>query len=112
MDEYGCFRATKEDWESLATLYKATRNIVFAYSEDQIGCYVISLNGGFTKFGIMPFGGSPEGRIWVGVFGKGSSHLGWASHASYVGEKLGLARGDAEQITRLLNELGTRVTDS
>ena len=112
MDQYGCFRNSKEDFDELAKFFSLSKNIVFAYSEDQIGCIIVSLNANFTKLGVMPFGGNPTGRIWVSVYGRGCNHLSYNSDAKYVAEKLNIRGEESEWIARILNEIASRTGDT
>ncbi len=110
MDQYGCYRNTKDDFDELAANYKATRNILFAYSENQIDCINICLNGSFRKLGTMPFGGNPTGRIWISCYGKGvPNHFSFKDKYPYISEKMHVEEWCAKWIQNILNEIGDRV---
>lgn len=99
MDEYGCMRLTKEDAREARDALAKSGNVVFALSGDQIGAMVILVSTKFEKLGVMPFGGNPTGRAYVGVYGQGCNHFSMDSiHPSYFQEKLKLHLGDAETL--------------
>lgn len=110
MDEYGTFRATKEDWDALADLFKQKENILFPYSADAQSAMIISINREFLREGTMPFGGNPVGRAWISVLGRGADHIDIDNeqHASYLGEHIGLPSDNATHLAELLNELRNR----
>lgn len=110
MDHYGCYRNTKSDFDELAANYKETCNILFAYSENQVDCINICLNGSFRKLGTMPFGGNPTGRIWVSCYGKGvPNHFKFGDNASYISEKMHVEMWAAQWISNILSEIGARL---
>lgn len=110
MDEYGTFRATKEDWDELAKMFREKENILFPYSADAQSAMIISINREYIKKGTMPFGGNPQGRAWVSVLGRGADHIDIDNeqHGNYLGEHLGLPDDSATQLAELLNELRKR----
>ena len=110
MDEYGTFRATKEDWDELAERLNKKENILFPYSANAQSAMVISINREFERLGTMPFGGNPSGRAWISVLGRGADHIDIDSEqqGSYLGEHLGLPSDNAVQLAELLNELRKR----
>ena len=112
MDEYGTYRATKEDWDELAKLFSEKENILFPYSADAQSAMIISINREYIKKGTMPFGGNPEGRAWVSILGRGADHIDIDSeqHGIYLEEHLGLPNDNAKQLADLLNELKKRRT--
>jgi hypothetical protein len=101
-DQYGCMRAdSREDamevWEALDRAGSA----VFALSGDQVGAMVIFVSRVFEKLGVMPFGGNPHGRAYVGVLKRGCGHLSMQdTHPSYIGEQLNLTGDDAETFAK------------
>ncbi len=109
MDEYGCFRNNEKDYDELAHEFKQSGNIVFSYSYDGVGAMVINLNGTFKKLGVMPFGGQPNGRIYVGVYGVGCNHVNWDSDPYYIREKLRICLADAEGLSNLFKEMHRRL---
>jgi hypothetical protein len=112
MDEYGTYRATTEDWDELAALFKEKENILFPYSADAQSAMIISINREFFKKGNMPFGGNPAGRAWISVLGRGADHIDIDNeqHATYLQEHIGLPSDNAAQVAQLLNELRKRRT--
>lgn len=110
MDEYGTFRATKEDWDELANFFDEKENILFPYSADARSAIIISINREFLKKGNMPFGGNPTGHAWISILGRGADHIDLDNeqYASYLEEHLGLPSDNAVQLAELLNELRKR----
>lgn len=97
MDEYGCMRVTQEDALEVRQSLAQGGSVVFALSGDQIGAMIICVTTQFEKLGVMPFGGNPIGRAYVGVYGRGCSHLAMGeTHPSYISEKLNLTQEDAK----------------
>lgn len=108
MDEYGCFRSTKEDFDEIKLELDKHGTIVFAYSKDQIGCLVISLSSKFQVLGKIPFGGNPRGAVYVGIYGFGASHFSRQKiHADYFTEKLGIGQEEAGWLEELWDGLWT-----
>lgn len=101
MDEYGCFRHTREDAREVARALDERDSVVFCYSHDQMGAMLILLCESFLKLGTMPFGGQPEGRMYVGIFGRGCGHLSKEKGPaqSYIDEKLNLKGDDGEKFS-------------
>jgi hypothetical protein len=98
MDEFGCYRHTTEDAAEVAKQLNANGTVVFPYSYDQVGCMLVLISNNFAKLGVMPFGGNPDGRNYVGIFGRGCGHLSAENGPveSYVEEKLNLQGEDAK----------------
>ena len=98
MDEYGSFRNTKEDAKELREAMKTSQHdIVFAWSYNQIDCYIFHVSQNFDVLGIMPFGGNPRSRVYVGLYGKGCNHFSKDEiHPSYWEEKLRIDKQGAE----------------
>ena len=106
-DEYGCF-----DKESLSELNKEWQthgNIIFAYSPNKIDAYVIEMNKSAKKLGKMPFGGDPEGRVWVSVYSRGANHFSLTRDTSegYLREKLGVDPTCAGALSDIFKALGS-----
>lgn len=118
MDEYGTFRATPEDWDALAMQLTWMKPIIFPYSADGEGAFIIALTPHLHKFGVFPFFGRYGiTDLLVTVVGKGGFWFEFYERprpydASYVGPKLNLGLCDAAQITELLNELSRRVNNA
>ncbi len=110
MDEFGTYRAVKEDWDELASLFSEKENILFPYSADAQSAMIISINREFLKKGTMPFGGNPAGRAWISILGRGADHIDIDSeqHGTYLQEHLSLPSDNAAQLAELLNELRKR----
>lgn len=101
MDEYGCLGINKDDAENVRQALRQSGAAVFALSGDQVGAMIVHVNTQFEKIGVMPYGGNPIGRAYVGVYGRGCNHLSMeTTHAGYIGEKLGLHRNDAETLAK------------
>lgn len=97
MDQYGCIRLDEDDAKLIRDALIRSQAVVFSLSGDQVGAMVICLTTNFDKIGVMPFGGNPTGRIYVGVYGRGCNHLApEPTHAGYIAEKLNLSPSDAE----------------
>lgn len=114
-DKYGCFRNTGEDFDSLAKLLKDSLGVPvlfpYSYSYDEQTCLIILIVPTFIRAGTFPFGGNPNGRVYVGVYGRGCTHLGWEHemHPSYAEEKLDLGHEDARGFAELWNALRERL---
>lgn len=97
MDNYGCMRVTAEDAAELRAALARSGSVVFALSGDQAGAMVILVSDQFEKVGVMPFGGNPMGRAYVGVYCRGCNHLSKEKiHEGYIAEKLGLGPVDSK----------------
>ena len=106
MDAYGCFRPTPEDFAEIKRSLKSFGTLVFPYSGDEIGCVILLISTNFTPIGIMPFGGNPNGSVYIGVYGRGLNHLPIKGlHPNYIKEKLGVTGDEAEWISQLWNYL-------
>lgn len=101
MDEYGTYEP--EDAEVLAYELKECGTIVFPYSADKVTAFIILISMDFIKYGIMPFGGNPDGRYYVGIYGKGCHHLSLKEHGNYIAEKLNICDESGEHLQRLFN---------
>jgi len=104
MDEYGTLGL--EDCEKIA--YEIEHgNVVFPFSIDKQTCHIIVITKYFLKMGVMPFGGNPTGRYYVGIYGKGCSHMAINGRESigYIAEKLNVDEKSAEDIQRLFEGL-------
>ncbi len=97
-DEFGCMRASsREDAMAVRQALDQAGSVVFPLSGDQIGAMVINVTTKFDKLGVMPFGGNPYGRAYVGVYGRGCNHLAMQdTDPNYIGEKLNIAGDDAK----------------
>ena len=101
MDHYGCMRHSPEDAAEVALALHDHGTVVFPYSFDQIGCMVIFVSIAFEKLGVMPYGGNPEGRAYMGVYGRGCAHISLQKqieYQSYLDEKLNLGAVEAEHL--------------
>jgi len=97
MDEYGSFRNTKEDAQELRKAIDHNLDVVFAWSHNRVDGYIFHVSPNFEVLGIMPYGGNPRGRVYVGLYGKGCNHFSKSDiHASYWEEKLGIDKYGAE----------------
>lgn len=102
MDDYGCARLTKEDAKEIWTALDRTGSVVFPLTAgDSIGCMIVIITRIFEKVGVMPFGGNPTGRMYVGIYGRGCNHFSMDSiHAGYFEEKLQISREEAETFSK------------
>lgn len=97
MDEYGSFRNTKEDAKELREKIDHNLDVVFVWSHNQIDGYIFHVSPNFEALGIMPFGGNPRGRVYVGLYGKGCNHFSKKDiHPSYWEEKLNIDKEAAD----------------
>lgn len=97
------------DAKMLAKHLKRGENIVFSFCVDKVTSYVMMIIPEFTKFGVLPFGGDPDGYFYVGILRRGFFHFDLKTremHHGYVGEKLDLGNDDAKNVTDMLNEIG------
>lgn len=109
MDDYGCFADVESDYEELAREYVRCKNITFAWSRNQTDAYIITLNGAFKKFGVLPFGGKPDNFTLISVLLRGAFWFDLYSyaelHPNYVREKLGVGGGSADDLAYLITKL-------
>lgn len=117
MDEYGSFRHTKEDALEVATALREDpheHTVVFAYSHDQVGSMLVTLSENFSVLGVMPFGGNPRGRMYVGIYGRGCGHLSLEKgpHHSYLEEKLNLEGEDGEKFAEFYSWIVEALNDA
>jgi hypothetical protein len=106
MDQYGSFQNTKRDALEIKAQLRTHETIVISYSGDQVGAMLLLLCDRFTRVGVMPFGGNPDGRIYVGVYGFGCSHFSrQPTHYSYFMEKLKIGECEAKWLEELWENL-------
>ncbi len=107
------FCANPDDWDDLAEYIKDTGNVVFPYVLDGGGALILIINREFMKCGLMPFGGSPDGRIYVTVFGRGSDHFesNFADGRipTDLGTRLGITAIEAVAVAQLFRALNERL---
>lgn len=98
MDEYsGIMRLKKEDAMRVRAILDKSGSAVFTLSEDTFGALIALVCIRFETIGVMPFGGSPVGRAYVGIYRFGCGHLPLeAVDGGYIAEKLGLYTHDSE----------------
>lgn len=102
MDQYGSFSNSENDIQEIRWALSKNGNICFAWSYNQIDGFIVLVNCNFMKLGTMPFGGNPDGRVYVSVYGKGCNHFSPEEHhPSYFAEKLNLDREAAEGFAQL-----------
>jgi hypothetical protein len=103
MDEYGTFENTELDAKTIREKIEQA-SVVFAWSHNKIDAYIFTIVKDFNVVGVMPFGGSPRQRIYVGLYGKGCNHFSTNDiHAGYWEEKLNLDSGGAESWANFWN---------
>lgn len=97
MDQYGSFESTEADAREIRKAIDENLDIVFAWSHNKTDCYIFHISPNFEVLGVMPFGGNPRCRVYVGLYGKGCNHFSRTdTHAGYWQEKLNLDRDGAE----------------
>jgi hypothetical protein len=108
MDEYGSYRNTSEDMKEIREKLLWNRTIVIPYSSDQIGSLILMMSVNFVipDGVIMPFGGNPRGRVYLGVYGFGCNHFPMEpTHWSYFQEKLRMGECEAKWLEELWKNL-------
>lgn len=104
MDEYGCYRNNESDWKEISNSLKKIGSVVFPYSNGNGCCMIILICDRYEQMGIMPFGGKPDGRLYVGIYGRGCNHLSTKQiHPSYIEEKLTKNPEDASIFAEMWN---------
>lgn len=102
-DEYGCCRLDPAHAKKVFDALISRGTVVFPLSGDAIGCMIVLVSTDFLKIGIMPYGGNPSGRAYVGVYGHGFNHLSMDKepiHPGYLKEKLNLSEQDADTFSK------------
>jgi hypothetical protein len=106
MDQYGSFRNTDEDVQELRESLQDNDNICFAWSHNQVDGFIVLITKDFKKLGTMPFGGNPDERVFVSLYGRGCNHFSPKdTHASYFAEKLNMDKEAAEGFAWLWTRL-------
>lgn len=96
MDEYGILQVTKEDAMTVREAIRITGSCVFSLNTSESTAQIFLVSTRFIKLGLMPWGGNPDGRFFVGAMKIGCAHFGPRdTHPSYIEEKLGLCEEDA-----------------
>jgi hypothetical protein len=109
MDKYGSMRIDQESADQVRNALDEFGSVVFAFSGDQMGSLIILLCRDFEKLGVMPFGGKPDGRIYLGLYGRGCNHFSMEPiHPNYFKEKLDLADEEAEWLSQFWDLLWNR----
>ncbi len=112
MDEFQCLTVTQDDANTVRAILDEMGAIVFPLSGDSIGCMIILICNSFVKLGVMPFGGKPDERVYVGVYGIGCNHFApEETHASYFAEKLKLGDYDARTLAMFWSMIWSRPVD-
>ena len=97
LDEYGSVENNAEGAKLVSDQLLNTGAVCFSWSHNKVDAYIFILTKQFSKVGMMPFGGNPAGRIYVGLFGKGANHFCKENtHAYYWADKLNMDKGGAE----------------
>ena len=102
MDQYGTFQCTKTDAVEIRdAINESDKPVVFAWSHNQTDCYIFVIAKNFTKLGTMPFGGNPQGRVYVSLYGRGANHfsMNFINH-QYWQEKLNIDGNGAHDWAR------------
>lgn len=113
MNEYGSYDNLSFDYREIAVNLKENGAIVFAWSPNEIDCFIVFMSMNFKKLGIMPFGGNPEGRVYVALYGKGAAHhfnLAKDTDPSYIQEKMLCTEFTATQMSMLFEKINKELT--
>lgn len=101
MDAYGTLTVCQEDADTVYQALAQSGACVFSLASGDGGALIVSLTSQFEKIGVMPFGGNPIGRVYVGLYGRGCNHLAMsATHPGYIEEKLGIPQVEAEELSK------------
>ena len=112
MDKYDCYGTNDHDLKIIANEFIESGNILFTISSTKSGWYRISLNDKFDQLGIMPFGGNPNGKIWVSVMATGCNHLDRRdAHADYIAEKIRCTKDCADIIVLIFDTIQMLLQD-
>lgn len=97
-DEYGVLQVDENDAKLVREALDRTGSVVFPLpSGDGFGCMIITITTKFEKVGVMPFGGNPTGRAYVGVYGRACNHFEMdETFPGYFAEKLNIGKEEAE----------------
>lgn len=114
MDEWGCLRATEEDWEYIETRLKKNGIVSFPYSGDAATAFIITIAGPISHDPrlTMPWGGRIQNTYLVALRLRGANYFDFEGYISphYVAEKLNIDNEiDAKTISQLLNEIAARL---
>jgi hypothetical protein len=97
MDEYNCYTLCAEDGNAVRSQLDEHGSVVFPLTGDRIGCLIVLICKDFMKLGVMPFGGNPFNRIYVGIYGKGCNHFEpKRTEPGYFAEKLRLSEVESQ----------------
>lgn len=102
-DQYGMVSHTRESANHIgAMLVYYDQPVLFAWSPNKVDAFIILIAAQFIKVGIMPFGGKPDGRAYVALYGIGAGHFDLkTTHPTYFEEKLSIDPENAKQFSQL-----------
>lgn len=104
MDSYGSLTVSQEDADLIYHELRGSAAVVFALASGDGGALICCVTVQFNKIGVMPFGGNPVGRAYVGLYGRGCNHLGMHEiHWGYIAEKLKLPEVEAKSFADFWN---------
>lgn len=104
MDEFGSYGMGKEGWDELAQNLKRSGTIVFPWSHNNFDGYIFFISINYQKLGVMPFGGNPAGRAYVGLWNQGCDHIRMDGLLQkYDLDKIGLDDDGAEKFCEMWN---------
>ena len=110
MDQYGSVRNIKEDWDEVVNAIKQHGTVVFAWSHNSFVSYIFMVSFSFWKMGILPWGGNPVGRAYVGVQRHGCDHLTTDGYLQkYDLDNLGLDDQAGEPFCKMWNYICTEL---
>jgi hypothetical protein len=89
--DFGLVENSKEGAAIVAREMYYGNPVVFAWSHNGFDCQIFLVAASFKVLGCMPYGGQPNGRVYVAVYGKGCHHFSETDiYPDYWEEKLGL----------------------
>lgn len=113
MDQYGSFKCTPADAEQLADQLKEHGTVVFAWSHNDFDGFIFMASINFKTLGTMPFGGSPRGRAYIGLWGRGCDHVRMdGGLLKYDLDKLNIDEEAAEKFADFWNAVCRRINGS
>lgn len=99
MDAWGTIEACPQDIASVRVVLDQAGPVVFPMSDGRGNGMIVLIVPRFVQLGTMPFGGSPNGRLYVALWGKGANHFApQKTEAGYFHEKLGISKSEAEAL--------------
>lgn len=108
MDAYGTIEACPEDIKSVRDVLDQGEPVVFPMSDGRGTGMIVLIVPRFQKLGTMPFGGNPNGRLYVALYGKGANHFApERTEPGYFQEKLRIGKSEAAALAHFWQMLWT-----